>query len=35
MRKSEGDLADFNLALDKQRTDSRVEDVQAMFEHIK
>lgn len=28
-------MADYNLALDKQRTDARVEDVQVMFEHIK
>ena len=35
MRNLEGQLADYNLALDKQRTETRPEDVIAMFEHVK
>lgn len=31
----EGELADQNLALDKQRTGTRIEDVLTMYEHIK
>ncbi len=31
VRNLEGDLADYNLALDKQRTDTRPEEVQYMW----
>jgi len=35
VRNLEGELADQNLALDKQRTGTRIEDVLTMYEHIK
>lgn len=35
VRNLEGQLADYNLALDKQRTETRSEDVIAMYEHVK
>jgi len=35
VRHLEGDLADYNLALDKQRTDTRPEEVQGMFDALK
>lgn len=35
VRNLEGELADYNLSLDKMRTDSRVEDVNMMLDHIK
>lgn len=35
VRKYEGDLADYNLALDKYRSDSKPEEIEAVFMHIK
>eukprot|EP00801_Mesodinium_rubrum_P001856 Mrub_01856.p1 GENE.Mrub_01856~~Mrub_01856.p1 ORF type:complete len:612 (+),score=204.57 Mrub_01856:2-1837(+) len=35
VRNLEGELADYNLTLDKMRTDTRVEDVNMMLDHIK
>lgn len=35
VRTLEGELADYNLALDKKRADTKPEDVMAMFDHIK
>lgn len=35
VRKFEGDLADYNLALDKHRSDTKPEDIEALFMHIK
>jgi len=35
VRKFEGELADYNLALDKHRSDTKPEDIEALFMHIK
>jgi len=35
VRKYEGELADYNLALDKFRSDSKPEEIEAVFQHIK
>ena len=35
VRQLEGQLADYNLALDKLRTNTRPEDVQNTFQHVK
>jgi len=35
VRKNEGELADYNLALDKYRSDTKPDDIQALFSHIK
>lgn len=35
VRKYEGDLADYNLALDKHRSDTKPEDIEALYMHIK
>jgi predicted nucleic acid-binding Zn-ribbon protein len=35
VRKFEGELADYNLALDKYRSDTKPEDIEALFMHIK
>ncbi len=35
MRNLEGTLADYNLAFDKQRTNTRPEDIRNMYEYIK
>lgn len=35
VRKCEGELADYNLALDKHRSDTKPEDIEALFMHIK
>ena len=35
VRTCEGELADYNLALDKHRSDTRPEDIEALFMHIK
>lgn len=35
VRKYEGELADYNLALDKYRSDSKPEEIEAVFQHIK
>ena len=35
VRKYEGELADYNLALDKHRSDTKPEDIEALFMHIK
>jgi hypothetical protein len=35
VRKYEGELADYNLALDKYRSDTKPEDIEALFMHIK
>lgn len=35
VRKFEGELADYNLALDKHRTDTKTEDILALYHHIK
>ena len=35
MRKYEGELADYNLALDKYRSDTKPEDIEALYMHIK
>ena len=35
VRKYEGELADYNLALDKYRSDTKPEDIEALHLHIK
>ena len=35
VRKYEGELADYNLALDKHRSDTKPEDIEALYLHIK
>ena len=35
VRRYEGELADYNLALDKYRSDTKPEDIEALFMHIK
>jgi len=35
VRKYEGELADYNLALDKHRSDTKPEDIENLFMHIK
>jgi len=35
VRKYEGELADYNLALDKYRSDTKPDDIEAFFNHIK
>ena len=35
VRKFEGELADYNLALDKYRSDTKPEDIEALYMHIK
>ena len=35
VRKFEGELADYNLALDKYRSDSKPEEIEAVYMHIK
>ena len=35
VRKYEGELADYNLALDKYRSDTKPDDIEALFMHIK
>jgi len=35
VRKYEGELADYNLALDKYRSDTKPEDIENLFMHIK
>ena len=35
VRKYEGELADYNLALDKYRSDTKPEDIEALHIHIK
>jgi intraflagellar transport protein 74 len=35
VRRFEGELADYNLALDKYRSDTKPEDIEALFMHIK
>ena len=35
VRKFEGELADYNLALDKHRSDTKPEDIEALYMHIK
>jgi len=35
VRELEGTLADYNLAVDKQRAGTRPEDIRNMYEHIK
>ena len=35
VRKYEGELADYNLALDKFRSETKPEDIEALFMHIK
>lgn len=35
VRRCEGELADYNLALDKHRSDTKPEDIEALFMHIK
>lgn len=35
VRKYEGELADYNLALDKHRSDTKPEDIDALYMHIK
>ena len=35
VRKFEGELADYNLALDKHRSDTKPEDIEALYLHIK
>jgi len=35
VRKYEGELADYNLALDKHRSDTKAEDIEALYMHIK
>ncbi len=34
MRQSEGELADYNLALDKHRSDTKPDDIMAILMHI-
>ena len=35
VRKNEGELADYNLALDKYRSDTKPDDIEALYMHIK
>jgi vacuolar-type H+-ATPase subunit D/Vma8 len=35
VRKFEGELADYNLALDKYRSDTKPDDIEALYLHIK
>jgi predicted nucleic acid-binding Zn-ribbon protein len=35
VRKCEGELADYNLALDKHRSDTKPEDIDALYMHIR
>jgi intraflagellar transport protein 74 len=35
VRRFEGELADYNLALDKHRSDTKPEDIEALYIHIK
>ena len=35
VRKFEGELADYNLALDKFRSDTKPDDIEALYMHIK
>ena len=35
VRKYEGELADYNLALDKHRSDTKPEDIENLYTHIK
>ena len=35
VRKCEGELADYNLALDKHRSDTKPDDIDALFMHIR
>jgi hypothetical protein len=35
VRSFEGELADYNLALDKHRSDTKAEDIDALYIHIK
>jgi intraflagellar transport protein 74 len=35
VRRYEGELADYNLALDKHRSDTKPEDIEALYTHIK
>jgi len=35
VRRFEGELADYNLALDKHRSDTKPEDIEALYMHIK
>jgi len=35
VRTLEGELADYNLTLDKKRAETRPEDVMTMYDHIK
>lgn len=35
VRKFEGELADYNLALDKHRSDTKPEDIENLYMHIK
>jgi intraflagellar transport protein 74 len=35
VRRYEGELADYNLALDKYRSDTKPEDIEALYMHIK
>ena len=35
VRKYEGELADYNLALDKHRSDTKPDDIEALYMHIK
>jgi len=35
VRRYEGELADYNLALDKHRSDTKPEDIEALYMHIK
>ncbi len=34
MRKLEGELADYNLALDKQRAGAHADDIMALYHHM-
>ena len=35
VRRFEGELADYNLALDKHRSDTKPDDIEALYMHIK
>ena len=35
VRRYEGELADYNLALDKHRSDTKPDDIEALYMHIK
>ena len=35
VRRYEGELADYNLALDKHRSDTKPDDIEALYQHIK